>query len=84
MQNVGIDIGANRLLSRLMWDFELLDDTGPVMPPALWNDWLTAEPARALELLAAVPESELAYYPVSKAVGSPRNSTPDLVEPIAG
>jgi putative SOS response-associated peptidase YedK len=54
-----------------------------ILPPALWNDWLTAEPARALELLAAVPESELTYYPVSKAVGSPRNSTPDLVEPIA-
>jgi putative SOS response-associated peptidase YedK len=61
-----------------------IHDRAPViLPPALWNDWLTAEPARALELLAAVPEPELTYYPVSKAVGSPRNSTPDLVEPIA-
>ena len=61
-----------------------IHDRAPViLPSALWNDWLTAEPARALELLAAVPEPELTYYPVSKAVGSPRNSTPDLVEPIA-
>lgn len=61
-----------------------IHDRAPViLPLALWTDWLTAEPARALELLAAVPEPELTYYPVSKAVGSPRNSTPDLVEPIA-
>ena len=61
-----------------------IHDRAPViLPSALWNDWLTAEPARALELLAAVPEPELTYYPVSKAVGAPRNSKPDLVEPIA-
>ena len=61
-----------------------IHDRAPViLPSALRTDELTLDPARVLELLAAVSEPALTYYPVPKAVGTPRNSTPDLVHPIA-
>jgi hypothetical protein len=33
-------------------------------------------------ILASVTEPQLAYYPVPKAMGSPKNDVPALVEPI--
>ena len=33
-------------------------------------------------MLKAAQEPRLTYYPVPKAVGSPKNDTPNLVEPI--
>jgi putative SOS response-associated peptidase YedK len=49
----------------------------------VWSEWLHAEPDQAEGLLASAKEPMLAYHAVSKAVGSPKNDTPDLVEPIA-
>jgi putative SOS response-associated peptidase YedK len=47
------------------------------------NDWLRAEPDQAADLLAASKEPMMEYHPVPKAVGSPKNDTPELVEPIS-
>jgi hypothetical protein len=35
-----------------------------------------------VDLLQHAPEAALAYYPVTKAVGSPRNKGPEIVEPV--
>jgi putative SOS response-associated peptidase YedK len=48
-----------------------------------WERWLSGEPADAADVLNAAQEPRLAYYPVPKAVGSPKNDVPQLVEPIA-
>lgn len=53
-----------------------------ILPPTSWGDWLTEEPAVAQDILSQAPEAPLVYYPVSKAVGSPRNKGSELVEPI--
>jgi len=61
-----------------------IHDRQPVIIPAdLMSVWMTGTPEDAVGVLAAVPEAALSYYPVSKAVGSPRNKGPELVEPIA-
>ena len=53
-----------------------------ILPPESWELWLDGTPQDALDVLGAVPEAELTYYPVDKAVGSPRNKGPELVKPI--
>lgn len=53
-----------------------------VLDPQAWEDWLFAPPDVAEALLTSTREPDLVYYPVSKAVGSPRNDTPDLVQPL--
>lgn len=60
-----------------------IHDRAPViLPAATWAAWLFAEAADASALLAGVREPVLTYHPVSKAVGSPKNDAPGLVEPI--
>lgn len=60
-----------------------IHDRQPViLPPELLGAWLDTPPADALAMLNALPEAELAYYPVPKAVGSPRNHGPELVQPV--
>ena len=60
-----------------------IHDRAPViLPETLWNDWLTGEAAEASALLESVREPTLTYHPVPKAVGSPKNDAPGLVEPI--
>lgn len=60
-----------------------IHDRQPViLPPDLWEVWASGSPDEAAATLAAVPEADLAYHPVPKAVGSPRNKGPELVEPI--
>lgn len=60
-----------------------IHDRQPViLPPTSWVDWLTDEPEIAQDTLSHAPEAALAYYPVPKAVGSPRNKGQELVEPI--
>ncbi|APG04969.1 hypothetical protein BJI69_14415 [Luteibacter rhizovicinus DSM 16549] len=60
-----------------------IHDRQPVIiPPDLWGVWCDGMPEEAASVLEVVPEAELAYYPVPKAVGSPRNKGPDLVQPI--
>lgn len=61
-----------------------IHDRQPVIiPPDLLDTWLTTTPADALALLNDSPEAELTYYPVTKAVGSPKNKGAELVAPIA-
>lgn len=61
-----------------------IHDRQPViLSPDLYDLWLTASPEDAVSALAAVPTADLEYYPVTKAVGSPRNSGPEVVRPLA-
>jgi putative SOS response-associated peptidase YedK len=46
-----------------------------------WDAWLGENIDAARELLDRIKEPTLAYYPVPKAVGSPRNDRPELVMP---
>lgn len=60
-----------------------IHDRQPViLAPDAWEDWLFAPADVALPLLEAAREPDLVYYPVTKAVGSPRNNTPELVQPL--
>lgn len=60
-----------------------IHDRQPViLPPESLGDWLESTSEGAQALLRSLPEADLAYYPVSKAVGSPRNKGPELVDPI--
>ncbi|WP_256452097.1 SOS response-associated peptidase [Luteibacter aegosomatissinici] len=60
-----------------------IHDRQPViLAPDAWEDWLFAPADVAMTLLEAANEPDLVYYPVTKAVGSPKNDTPDLVEPL--
>lgn len=60
-----------------------IHDRQPViLPPDTWADWLGEGADVASDILSNAPEAELAYYPVSRAVGSPRNKGPELLEPI--
>lgn len=62
-----------------------IHDRAPVMlAPDVWNEWLHAESDQAESLLASAKEPMLTYHAVSKAVGTPKNDTPDLVEPLSG
>jgi len=61
-----------------------IHDRQPViLPPDLWAVWVEGTPEEAVATLAATPEAELVYHPVSKAVGSPRNKGRELVEPVS-
>ena len=60
-----------------------IHDRQPViLPPNLWEAWMTGTPDEASAMLAAVPEADLVYHPVTKAVGSPKNAGEEVVEPI--
>lgn len=54
-----------------------------ILPASIWEPWLTASPEEAVALLAEVPEAELIYHPVTKAVSSPKSQGEQLVERIA-
>lgn len=55
-----------------------------ILPPEDYDAWLSAEtaPADAKALLKPY-EGEMTAYPVDKAVGSPKNDRPELIEPLA-
>jgi putative SOS response-associated peptidase YedK len=60
-----------------------IHDRQPViLAPASWEDWLFADVDKAVAMLDAANEPDLLYYPVTKAVSSPKNNGPELVEPI--
>ena len=60
-----------------------IHDRQPViLPPESWQEWLTDEPDIAADVLQHAPEAKLVYYPVTKAVGSPRNKGPEMVQPV--
>jgi putative SOS response-associated peptidase YedK len=59
-----------------------IHDRAPViLEEGVWDAWLSGEPADAADVLKAAQEPRLTYYPVPKAVGSPKNDAPNLVEP---
>ncbi len=61
-----------------------IHDRAPViLPESAWHTWLTGDVAAAASLLEHAREPALKYHPVSKAVGSPKNDAPVLVEPLA-
>ncbi len=64
---------------------EDLHDRMPVMlPPQLWDTWLSAEPQEATHLqraIAALGTPKLEAYSVSDRVNNVRNEGPELVEP---
>ncbi|KRE90874.1 hypothetical protein ASG87_01675 [Frateuria sp. Soil773] len=53
-----------------------------ILPPSMWEPWLDGTPEEAAALLAEVPEAELTYHPVTKAVSSPKSQGEQLVAPI--
>lgn len=60
-----------------------IHDRAPViLPDEAWDLWLSGDVAEAAAMLERVQEPALATHPVSKAVGSPKNDAPGLVEPI--
>lgn len=60
-----------------------IHDRQPViLPPESWQEWLTDEPDVAADVLKRAPEAKLAYYPVTKALGSPKNKGPEMVQPV--
>lgn len=54
-----------------------------ILEEGAWAPWLTGETADAADVLKAASEPRLTYYPVPKAVGSPKNDLPNLVQPVA-
>jgi putative SOS response-associated peptidase YedK len=55
-----------------------------ILPPADYDAWLSPEtPAAEAKALLRPYEGEMIAYPVDKAVGSPKNDRPELVEPLA-
>ncbi|NYE30059.1 putative SOS response-associated peptidase YedK [Rhodanobacter sp. K2T2] len=54
-----------------------------ILPCSMWEQWLTGTRNQASDLLLSLPEADLAYYAVSKAVSNPKNQGEDLVEPIS-
>jgi putative SOS response-associated peptidase YedK len=60
-----------------------IHDRAPViLDEGTWGAWLAGKVADAADVLKAAHEPRLAYYPVPKAVGSPKNDAPELVRPI--
>jgi putative SOS response-associated peptidase YedK len=63
---------------------EIHDRMPAILPPADYDAWLSPEtPAAEAKALLRPYEGEMIAYPVDKAVGSPKNDRPELVEPLA-
>ncbi|MBB3228119.1 putative SOS response-associated peptidase YedK [Luteibacter sp. Sphag1AF] len=61
-----------------------IHDRSPViLPPDLWQVWVEGSVDDAEGVLAAAPEPDLAVYPVTKALASPKNNGPELIEPVS-
>jgi putative SOS response-associated peptidase YedK len=62
---------------------EIHDRMPVILPPDAYAEWLSPDtaPAEAKALLKPY-EGEMIAYPVDKAVGSPRNDGPELIEEV--
>lgn len=61
-----------------------IHDRAPlILPPESWEEWLAGTVADAKHIVETTTEPELAYYPVSKAVGAPGNNTPNVVAEVS-
>ena len=62
-----------------------IHDRAPViLKEGAWESWMGGEPADAPDVLNGTSEPKLVYHPVPKAVGSPKDDLPGLVEPTMG
>ena len=60
-----------------------IHDRAPViLEEGAWAPWLTGETAEAAHEIKDAREPKLIYHPVPRAVGSPQNDVPNLIEPI--
>ena len=55
-----------------------------ILPPDREEEWLTADPEDARDLLRPYPADEMRSYRVSDAVGDPANDAPELLDPVEG
>ena len=63
---------------------EAIHDRMPViLPVARERDWLDPD-EDAADLLEPYPEDDLEAYPISTAVNSPANDSPEILEPVEG
>ena len=62
---------------------DIHDRQPAILQPDAWDAWINADPDDAAKLLATAPEADLMYYPVPKAVGSPKHQGAELVQPLA-
>jgi putative SOS response-associated peptidase YedK len=61
-----------------------LHDRMPLaLEPGVFADWLLGDAARAQAIVDAAPPVTVAFHPVARAVGSPRNNHPALIDPVA-
>jgi putative SOS response-associated peptidase YedK len=54
-----------------------------ILEPADWAVWLGETAGEPITLLRPAPEGALRVWPVSRRVNTPRNNSPDLLEPDA-
>ncbi|MGY3038539.1 putative SOS response-associated peptidase YedK [Rhodanobacter sp. TND4EL1] len=60
-----------------------IHDRQPVIVrPECWSEWLTGDTSMARDVLQPDKTTLLTYYPVSRAVGNPRNEGPELVQAV--
>jgi putative SOS response-associated peptidase YedK len=62
---------------------QLHDRTPLILPPDEHAGWLHGDAAEAARIAARIEPPPLEWYPVSRAVSSPRNDDPRLIEPVA-
>lgn len=61
-----------------------IHDRAPlILPPESWDKWIKGTAEDAKQIVDETVEPELTYYPVTKAVGPPKNDTPANVEEIS-
>ena len=53
-----------------------------IISPEDYDTWLTGTPEQALALLKPYPAQAMRAYPVSAKVNSPKNDSPELVDPV--
>lgn len=67
-----------------MGEISSLHDRMPLaLEPGVFADWLFGDAGRAHSIVEAAPAIAVAFHPVARAVGSPRNNFPALIEPVA-
>jgi len=65
-------------------DIAQLHDRMPLaLAPHVFGDWLFGDAARAQSIVESATPIEVAFHPVARAVGNPRNQGPELIDPVA-
>ncbi|WNL48370.1 SOS response-associated peptidase (plasmid) [Dyella sp. BiH032] len=60
-----------------------IHDRQPVfLPSDRWEHWLLGTPEEAEQAIRDVPEPDLTYFPISKAINNPRNQGPELIQEV--